>query len=430
MRQALSLLNQGDEAGAYTALIEDVRENESDSDAWSEMGKALTAERKFPLSVVCHRKSVSINPTGPNLMLYGQALTHENQLDEADLIYKAASVLMPGNSLLWYSMAYRELMAGHPEKSLILSSRAVVLSPDIPDIRWLESHAHLSLGQWKDGFSRHDARLRLKPVPLSSPLWEGQSLEGKTLHVMCEQGFGDVIQFIRFLPLVPCKKIIVTVPEELLRLIKHSIGGYELYGHNEINIKADYCIPLCSIPKEWFNGTLWSNKYLAAPSGPYLRRPKNTKIAVGIAWKGDTRHPVLMRRTAELKDFICELALPGVVLYSLQVGQNDEDPAMLGKMGIVNDMSPVISDFGSTAALIEQLDCVVTIDTAVAHLCGALGHPGHVILPYGASDWRWMHDGAVSPWYPSLTLWRQTKNKTWRDVLNSVAIHLKKEWNL
>jgi hypothetical protein len=282
------------------------------------------------------------------------------------------------------------------------------------------------------------------------PMWQGQNLDGKHLYLFCEQGFGDILQFVRFVPLIPgdCK-IAFMVPDEMRALFEaslkdprisfmsnnfhgaHGASAERLFAERQLfeasNIKADYYVPLCTLPSVFHKiglpFKLWGGPYLKAPQKEAILRTKGVRKTVGVVWAGDVGHQNnYLRSMKSPHDMVETLLSPGVELYSLQYGGYRDDPLLVGPMGLVRDLSPQIKNFADTAALIQQLDEVVTVDTAAAHLVGALGKPGHVLLAHGAIDWRWMVKTDKTPWYPTLKLHRQKPGQSWRDLLTEVRL--------
>ena len=271
-----------------------------------------------------------------------------------------------------------------------------------------------------------DRKLRaVRTIPL--PLWQGEELAGRTLYVYAEQGMGDTLQFARFLPLAARRgaRIIFDCQPELLRLLANFPELATLRTEGSPLPAADFHLPLMSLPHR-LGITLATlpapARYIGAPpasAGPPLPRPPGTRLAIGIVWAGRPQHTNDHNRSITIEHFLTLCALPGVALYSLQKGPRAGDIAELGAQSLVRDLGPQIKDFADTARLIMQLDVVITIDTAVAHLAGALGRRTFVLLPF-TPDWRWLGGREDSPWYPSLRLFRQQAPRDWKGVMQRV----------
>ena len=269
-----------------------------------------------------------------------------------------------------------------------------------------------------------DQKLRsVRSTPL--PLWHGEDVTGRTLYVYSEQGLGDTLQFARLLPMAAARgaRIVFDCPPELLRLFANFPGIAELRPAGAPLPAADFHAPLMSLAHRL--GITLANlpaqvPYIAAPaSGPVLPRPPGTRLAIGLVWAGRPRHTNDHNRSLGLEDMLGLCDLPGVQFYSLQKGPRAEDIATIGARPLVRDLAPAIGDFADTARLVMQLDLVVTVDTAVAHLAGALGRPAFVLVPF-TPDWRWMAKREDTPWYPTLRLYRQTAPRDWKTVIARV----------
>jgi hypothetical protein len=264
----------------------------------------------------------------------------------------------------------------------------------------------------------------VRSIPL--PLWQGEALDGKTLFVYAEQGLGDTIQFARFLPLVAKRgaRVVFDCQPELVRLLSGLAGVDELRPQFQANPlpAADFHVPLLSLPGR-LGITLATVPsavpYLSAPLaviGPNVPRPPATRLAVGLVWAGRPEHANDRNRSMTLEDLLPLADLPGVALFSLQIGPCASDIGTAGATPLIYDLTPQIRDFADTARLIEQLDLVICVDTSVAHLTGALARPGFVLLPY-TPDWRWLGMREDSPWYPTLRLFRQPAPGDWNSVV-------------
>jgi hypothetical protein len=271
----------------------------------------------------------------------------------------------------------------------------------------------------------------------AEPRWQGQPLSNETLLVHAEQGLGDTIQFVRYLPLV-CERagrVICEVQPGLLPLMKQSklAKVADFIGRGELLPEFDAQVPLLSLPAV-FQTTAetipLAAGYLAADpvrvSQWKERLGDVAGLRVGIAWQGSAGYPGDRERSIPLIEF-APLALPGVELISLQKGFGSEQIEQLGDRFKVRALGPGFDAAGGAfldaAAVIENLDLVVTSDTAIAHLAGALGRPTWLALSL-VPDWRWMFERVGSPWYASLTLFRQTRLREWSDVFQKMAVAL------
>jgi tetratricopeptide (TPR) repeat protein len=313
--------------------------------------------------------------------------------------------------------------------------RAIEYKPNYPSAHWNMALSLLSQGDFKAGWLEYEWRffsnayLDVRDNMLLQddryPRWQGQQLKNKTLLVIAEQGRGDAIQFIRFLPRIKqdnCR-IILQTREELIPLFK-SISVIDDFCINRDDVPGyDYYLPMMSLP---FILKI-REKDLMAAKKPYLSPtvaltiPDTTrKLKVGISYKGSKHHAKDATRSMSWQQFAPILNNKDIQFYNLQK-ENDE---MVGfSADNLLDLTNKMSDFDHTAAMIMQMDLIICVDTAIAHLAGALGKPVWILLAT-LPDWRWMRDRDDSPWYPSARLYRQRKNGDWGSVISNVQADL------
>ena len=296
----------------------------------------------------------------------------------------------------------------------------------------------LQLGEYAEGWAEAEWRWQTEQFTAFNPpqpRWQGGDIRRQNLLVHTEQGAGDAIQFIRYMPLLAkkCQKLILVAPAHLVPIFE-TVEGIDLIDTaGDIPLKSfDTYIPLMSLP--YIFGTTLDN---IPNSFPYIKAPSENKeelinfIAskhqpnskkVGIVWAGNPTHSNDHNRSCKLEDMLPLLELPDITFYSLQVGDRAKDinqlsPELKAK---VADLTPYLKDYGDTAVAIEQLDLVISVDTSVAHLAGALSRPVWTALCYNP-DWRWLIEGDDTPWYPSMKLFRQPQPQDWRSVFTYMA---------
>ncbi len=291
----------------------------------------------------------------------------------------------------------------------------------------------LTDGHLLEGFQQLEWRLQCpsylaaEGIPtLPVPRWDGSKLDGKTVLLWAEQGYGDNIQFIRYAPLVVERGglVVIACPPVLGRLFKTVSGVSRIYTTPEdlSGASYDYHASILSLP--YFFGTTLET----IPEGPYLLSPMELSVClkataglkVGLVWAGNPEHANDQRRSLSLAYLLPLLQLPGVSWYSLQVGPATREIIQLGLARLIQDLNPQLHDFADTADAISRLDLVITVDTAVAHLAGAMGKPVWIMLPSEA-DWRWLESRTDSPWYPSARLFRQSWSGNWISVVKAVG---------
>ncbi len=310
--------------------------------------------------------------------------------------------------------------------------KAIALKEAFPDAQFNLGMLLLRLGQYMEGFARCEWRWqtsRFTPLKAPHPRWDGSRLRG-TLLVHSEQGAGDAIQFARFLPMAAerCDRLLFACTENLFPLFRSIPGVAEIRGPGTFrNSELHAYIPLMSLPH-----VLGTTLETVPSRVPYLQpEPRsvdlgpspvpNPRLKVGLVWAGSPTHINDRHRSCSLRDFAPLFELTDVAFYSLQAGPRAaeaREPAI--RPGIVTDLSERQGDFADTAAVIEQLDLTISVDTSVLHLAGALGRPVWGMIS-ARSDWRWMIGRDDSPWYPTLRLFRQSRLDDWREVFSSAA---------
>ncbi len=300
-------------------------------------------------------------------------------------------------------------------------------SPITPRPHFNRAHALLATGELDEGWREYEWRFAVARYDrtFDRPLWDGEPLAGQTILVHAEQGFGDTLQFVRYVPAVAGRggRVVLEVPGPLVRLVGTVAGASRIVAAGDPLPEFDWHCPLLSLPRV-FETTLAT----IPGSAPYLSVPPEMAPAwgeliatapglrVGIVWAGTTIGAVDLRLLQPLWE------IAGISWFSLQVGERSGDTASLDDVAIA-DLSPWLTDFAETAAAVCQLDLVISIDTSIAHLAGALARPTWVLLPYN-SDWRWLLRREDSPWYPTARLFRQSKPGDWAGVAGEVAAAL------
>ncbi len=331
-----------------------------------------------------------------------------------------------------------------PEEALAAYQRVMELQPAAAQAYVNSAHALLLLGQFERGWSLYEWRKRL-PAPLgnravAAPLWLGASeLAGKTILLHWEQGLGDTIQFCRYAPLVRQRgaRVILMVQKSLVRLVRTLDPAIEVRDEPHVDEslgKIDYHCPLLSLPQAFHTriDTIPATvPYLHAEPELVARwreRMGGEGFKVGINWQGNRHSPADRGRSFPLRQFHRLSTIPGIRLLSLQVGAGTEQLGNLPEGMRVETLGPGFDTgpdaFVDCAAALANLDLVITSDTALAHLAGALGCPVWVVLQQ-AADWRWLRGRADCPWYPGMRLFRQRQRGNWDEVFEEVRAALR-----
>jgi hypothetical protein len=330
------------------------------------------------------------------------------------------------------------LNLGQPEGAVACYSRALELKPDYDEARRNRSLVRLLLADYDRGWADYELRWGAAGLPVRAvnrPLWDGGPLNGRTILLHAEQGLGDTIQFARYVPLVKAKggTVVLACQKPLLRLLAALPGVDRLVPQADTLPNFDIHAPLLSLP--CILGTTSTDTIPA--SVPYLRaeaalvtrwREKLAAIPghkVGIAWQGSKSFKADQLRSVPLERFAPLAEVPGVTLISLQKGHGSEQLAQVSfpvteLPGLDEESGP----FMDTAAVMTCLDLVISTDTAIPHLAGALNVPCWMATPF-SPDWRWLLDREDSPWYPSLRLFRKPTLRDWEPVFRRIAAELR-----
>jgi tetratricopeptide (TPR) repeat protein/glycosyltransferase involved in cell wall biosynthesis len=368
----------------------------------------------------------------------GVVLRDQDKLDEALVSFRRALTLKPDYSEGHYNLAVLLEDLDNQDEAMVAYERAIALKADYADAHFGAALARLLQGDLEQGFAEYEWRWRIPAFSGSRPQfiqpdWDGSPLAGRTLLVYAEQGLGDTLQFARYLPLLATQggHIVLEAQRELVPVLRSLAGDVRVVARGEQLPAFDVHAPLLSLP--YLLGTTLETIPGAVP---YLQ-PDPGRVAaweeelaglvadrgtlrVGLVWAGNPDHKGDRRRSLPLAALAPLAQLPGVHLLGLQKGPaavQAEAPAA----GLeLTNLGPQLADFEDTAGVVQQLDLVITVDTAVAHLAGALGRPVWVLLPF-APDWRWLRGRADSPWYPSARLFRQERFGQWGDVVERVS---------
>ena len=405
--------------------------------AYTNLGNTLREQDRLTEAEASHRRALEVKPdfaeAHGNL---GVTLQEQGRLAEAEASYRRALAIRPDYPEAHNSMGVALNDLGRLDEAIVSFDRALAVKPEQTEFVWNRALAYLLKGDLRRGFKEYECRENLpemKTWHFRQPVWDGSRIEGKTLLVHAEQGFGDAIQFARYLPFVTHASgaaIVLECQPELTSLFRSLKGVNRIVARGEPLPDFDFHIPLLSLPR--IAGTTLETipfawPYLAAPpkAGFPVHKPEGTRLSVGIAWAGRPAHKRDRNRNRSM-DFTHFLPLadfPGVTLYSIQKGERADDRLTVAGGDRVRDLREAIGDFGDSAGVLTQLDLVVTVDSAPAHLAGALGIPVWVLLPF-TKDWRWLLDREESPWYPTMRLFRQSEPGDWDGVFERVRIAL------
>lgn len=461
-----ALRRLGDLPGAADSYRQAIRCQPNLAQAHANLGIVLQEQGSLPEAVASCRRALQINPHQPESRIcLGNILKEQGKLEEAADCYQELLRFKPDyfeaqsnrgvvlkdlgrleESVACFHQALRlcpEATDVHNnlgnalkergllEESLSCFQQALRLKPDSIDAHWNRSLAWLLLGDYEKGWPEYEWRRQLKGFPIRSfpqPAWNGAHLAGRTILLHAEQGVGDTLQFIRYAPLVKERggTVLFQCPPLLVRTLASCPGIDRLIPEGEEVPPFDVQTPLLSLP------AIFQTTLATVPQHvPYLfpeadlvdrwrQKLEDCRgFKIGLVWQGNPRYRSDRHRSIPLIQFAPLGRLPGVELFSLQKGSASEQVPEVSDQFRIVDLADQLDDFAQTAAVMKNLDLVITVDTAVAHLAGALGVPVWVLLRF-APDWRWLMHRPDSPWYPTMRLFRQEKRGDWQPVLQSV----------
>jgi hypothetical protein len=418
----------------YRSILEQVPENPY---ALHNLGDIFNRVKRYDLAEGFLRRAVKAAPEDPMFHnTLGVVLLNKGDGEGAFYHCKKASELNPEFALPWVNLGicYADLI--DLPASIAAFERGLQLDPDNPN-----GHDGLGLsllmhGQLQKGWLEQEWRWRKanyeKRRFMEHPQWQGEDLRGKKILLMFEQGVGDMIQFCRYAPLLAARgaKVILEIVPDLQELM-HSLDGVTQYIYaGQKPPPFDYVTPLMSAPL-WYGTDLDTipNKtpYLIPPPqrvaewDAYFRTDPSVKIA--IVWAGRPTHPNDHNRSTTLNTFAPLGEIPGITFYSLQMGPRSEqgfDPP--AGMNVVN-LGSRLDSFDTSSAVLSHMDLIISVDTSVIHVAGAIGKPVWAMLAM-CPDWRWMLGRMDTPWYPTMRLFRCPGRRDWKGVMTQVKKHL------
>ncbi|WP_186457323.1 tetratricopeptide repeat protein [Nitrospirillum amazonense] len=436
------LADQGRRAEAMAAYARALHLAPNWPDALTNLGLALQADGQVDQALALHRRAAQLAPDAANVHVnLGTALQLAGQGAAAVDSYRRAVALAPDDATCLSNLGQALAEQGQVTEARAVHAQAAALAPDNGVVRFNQALAWLLAGDDARGWPAYAWRWRggvedLADRGFAVPEWRGEDLAGRTLLVHAEQGLGDTLQFVRFLSRLPGDgRVVLEVQPPLLALMRDGLV------HSNVDVVArgrplpafDLHVPLMSLPAAL---GIQDAAGLAMPA-PYLKADADRVRAwagrlgggrlgagalnVGLAWSGNPRHRADRLRSMSLPDLAGPLAALPVTLWPVQADRRRGDEGVLAALGVAD---VALDGFTDTAALLTGLDLVITVDTAVAHLAGALGRPVWLLLPY-APDWRWRLNSQDTPWYPATRLFRQERQGDWAPVIRQVVAALK-----
>jgi tetratricopeptide (TPR) repeat protein len=442
-------------------------------DAFYDRGLVLIKLRRFEAAIASFDKALQIDPTFVTALINrGSCLQELNRQQEALASYDAALAIEPdlaaaldnrGSVLLelnrvdealesfdkaiarkpdlasaFYNRGTALIELRRVEEALANFDQAIARQPDFPSAIWNRGLGRLLLGRYREGWDDHEWRWKSDRMisaqrEFAQPQWDGRvDILGKTILLHAEQGFGDAIMAARYVQRVvqTGSLVILEVPTDLVPLLAEIDGVAQVVARGQALPEFDCHCPLMSLPRA-FDTTLETIPadvpYLSVPETHRkkweARLPKTRALRVGVNWAGNVVHPNDRNRSIEAIHMLPLLLKMDTQIFSLQRDLREGDAALLRDYPQIANLSEGRESFADTAAIVSWMDLIISIDTSIVHLAGALAKPVWILLSF-AADWRWLLDRDDSPWYPTARLFRQPSRGDWASVTQRVAKEL------
>jgi len=413
------------------------------AEAHHNMAIALQSQGHYQQALECCRNALQIEPNFPEACnTQGFALQMLGDYHQAIASYERAIQLRPDYAEAYNHLGVLHSTLGNHAQAIACYCRALDIDPDYAEAHWNKSLSLLLIGQLQAGWQEYrwryhpELQLALYPHKMTLPRWDGSPFAGKTLLVHYEQGLGDTIHFIRYLPMVKARggTVVLEIQKPLVSLLQSFPGADQI-------VEASLDKP----PSGWFDlqvslmdlPAIFQTSLDNVPADvPYIfpdphkvavwrRRLAAPFLKVGIIWSGSTNYQRNHLRSCCLDDFAALAQVRGVRLFSLQKGSPRRQLAQTTFEPAPIDLAEYLHDFSDTAAVLANLDLIVSVDTSVLHLAGAMGRPTWALLS-AAPEWRWLLERSDSPWYPTVRLFRQKHKGQWGPVFQQVAAELQR----
>ena len=433
-KRALEHHKQGRLRDAVREYALTVRLSPFSPDAHNNFGVALRALGRPIAAIACYRRSIAIRPRAANVLInLGNAFRDLGLITQALAAHTRALKISPDSANAHFNaaLAYRD--GGQAATALEHFQKSLAIDPTNLGVKLEMGISLLMAGEWHEGFQLLDVRLKMPgyaPKRNDIPLWQGEQLSGRTILITHEGNPGTQVMISRFarsLKLLGAN-IVMETPKQVANLLRLSPDIDEIIevGANiGSDVNADFQIPLLSLP-----GRLKTTIENIPNETPYLRPPiqppheleisPNIKLALGLVWSDETSSGSRRKtNTCKLEELMEIVALPGLAAFSLVSGRGRMEIEEIGVQELVIDAVGEITDLAEIAGIIEQLDLIITVDSAVAHVAGALGKPVWLLAAPGG-DWCWLLERGDTPWYPSIKIFRKSLSEGWNDLASRV----------
>ncbi len=414
------------------------------SDVQTSLAAALTRQERLDEASAACQRAIELSPQNVGAYLnLGIIRGRKDDLEGAVAASRQAVSLDPNCPEGFTNLGIALSNLGQGQAAIEASGRAIELRPDDPMLHYNHAMLLLLAGDLKAGFREFEWRLshpapRFRPGSFDVPRWTGEPRNGRTLLIHAEQGLGDTVHFVRFVSAAAATggPVVLQVQSPLAELLRDTLRGRRdvtVMSRDQSKPPFDLHVPLMSLP--YVLGTTLATipaeapylKVAAAKVAEWRQRlAQYAGLRVGVVWAGNPGHLHDRKRSLSAGLVLPHLLIPGIQLFSLQKDPRADDGPVLEQLaGAVVDLEPLLTNFTETAAAASAMDLVITVDTAVAHMAGALGKPTWILLPH-IPDWRWLRERADTPWYPTVRLFRQPGPKDWASVLDRLPGELER----
>lgn len=430
----LNLARSGNLREAAIHFCKAIKAERGRAELYQHLGELLIALEEWDHAQSCFGQVISLKPDSAEAYNYmGVVLRRKDYLEEAEQCYRKAIELQPAYPEALYNMGNCLKLQGKYEEAEQVYLKALEWQPDLLRAQFSLGTLYLLLGQREKGWKLYDARLDWKEeFRMDIPIWQGESLEGRNILLFYEQGFGDMLHCLRYVSKIVsmAQDVTVWIQEPLARLLKEMEPSYRICTSNREMDEAqfDFACSIFSLPAKLSSleaevPYLWAAKENKETWRKKLAPAVKGRLKVGVVWAGNPEHSNDENRSCSFEEFRRLFAIPGVLWVNLQVGEEQKRFQEETDLGSFFDTAGKLTDFAETAGIIDNLDLVIAVDTAVAHLAGAMGKPTWLLLPYHP-EWRWELKREDCFWYPAMRLFRQTVRGDWSEVLQRVAAAL------
>lgn len=439
VNRANALHRLGRMAEAEVACGDALRVERNCAEAYQVLGHIKSDQGQAEDAIAAYQKAARIKPGLHDIHnSLGIAFRHAGRLEDAEHSLREALRREPGEPMLTANLSSVLKELGRVAEAERCLRAALQTKPNDPVLQYNLGLLLLLTGNFAEGWAGYDARARAGAVlfpPFRQARWMGEALAGRTLLVHAEQGLGATIQFSRYLPALTRQigasgAVLFEAPPSLMRLLGSLEGAPALIVAGGTRPRFDLVCALQSLPRfvaESSDKLSAMVPYLAAEPERVAdwrerlgQRHPDRRYRIGIAWSGNPDHPNDRNRSTPLSEWEALLTRPDCEFHAVQTEFRATDRELMSRLAQVTDHSRTLADFADTAALLSHMDLVISVDTAAAHLAGALGKPVWLVLPQ-SPDWRWMLDRTDTPWYPTMRLYRQQVRGQWAEVFARIA---------